>query len=77
MFNSKKTETKKTTINLFGKKPEQKKSTGFSKEFKKSIMKGFKEDTKKMDKQSRINREIACQTTFGMSSEQFLKTMLK
>ena len=53
------------------------KKSDTSKEFKKSVMKGFKEDTNKMSKQERLNREAACQTTFGMSSEQFMKAMLK
>ena len=75
MFNTKKTETKKTRI--FGKKPEPKKSCGFSSAFKKDVMKSFKEDTKKMSKQDRLNREIACQSVFGMSSDKFMKTLLK
>ena len=75
MFNTKKTETKKTSI--FGKKPEPKKSCGFSSAFKKDVMKSFKEDTKKMSKQDRLNREIACQSVFSMSSDKFMKTLLK
>ena len=76
MFNTKKTESKKS-INIFGKKPEPKKSCGFSSSFKKDVMKSFKEDTKKMSKQDRLNREIACQSVFGMSSDKFMKTLLK
>ena len=75
MFN-KKTESKKT-INIFGKKPEPKKSCGFSSSFKKNVMKSFKEDTKKMSKQDRLDRELACQSVFGMSSDKFMKTILK
>lgn len=74
LFNKKESETKKTS-GLFGKKPEPKSS--FSTGFKKSVMKGFREDSKNMSKQDRVNREIACQNVFGMSSEQFMKTMLK
>ena len=40
-------------------------------------MKSFKEDTKKMSKQDRLNRELACQSVFGMSSDKFMKTLLK
>lgn len=66
MFNFKKNESAKSNT-----------KSSFSKGFKKEVMKGYKADTKKMSKQDRVNRELACQSVFGMSSEKFMKTMLK
>lgn len=62
---------------MFNFKKNESAKSNFSNGFKKEVMKGYKADTKKMSKQDRVNRELACQSVFGMSSEKFMKTMLK